>query len=157
MTIRYIKTKTQSQILFEEFLAGVTLPQSCCERVVSDLNDGSFKSYNITIKRVQARLNSSQILSMKGVTFVDFQYRDKEVDIPVLIRFLNMTHCKGQMFIVVNKEDLVYLPNGSKNNSSLNELVEYVSQVQKEYLKNLRKQEMVNKVKSMFTFNRMLA
>ena len=157
MIIQYIKTKTQSQTLFEEFLDGVTLPHSSCERVVSDLNDGFFKSYNAIVNRVQARLNSTQILSMKGVTFVDFQYRNKEVDIPVLIRFLNMTHCKGQMFIVVNKEDLVYLPNGSKNNSSLNELVEYVSQVQKEYLKNLKKQEMVNKVKSMFTFNRVLA
>lgn len=157
MALQLVKTKTQSQNLFEEFMDGVTLPHSSCERVVSDLNDGYFKSYTMTVNRVQGRLTSDQITTLKGVTFVDFQYRNKEVDIPVLVRLLNMTHCKGQMFIVVNNEDLVYLPNGSKNNSSLNELVDYVLSVQKEHLKLVKKKEMVNKVKAMFTINRLTA
>lgn len=157
MALQTIKTKTQSQILFEEFMDGETLPHSACERVISDLNDGYFKSYSMVVNRVRNRLSSENISTIKGVTFVDFQYRNKEVDLPVLVRFLNMTHCKGKMFIVVNQEDLVYLPSGSKNNYSTNELVEYVSSVQKEHLKQLKKKELVGKIKTMFTANHLTA
>lgn len=152
MTLEVVKTKSHSQELFESFIDGAVLPMSACDRVMNDLGDVLNPDYQNVVAYVQHYLRADSVVSCSDVTFVNFRFCDKDTELPVLVRFLNLTHCKGHNFIVVNNSDLVYFPNGCKKNNSINELVEYVSNVQKAHLKQLKKKETVDKVKAMFTF-----
>lgn len=137
--VKYVKLQTQTQRTFQEFIDGKHLPASACEHVMTELSDGKkFDPYERIVSVVKNRLRLANIHKREGVLFVDFKYLLKEQERPVLIRVLNMifgTH----NFIVVNMEEVVYIPAGCKNNQSLNELSGWLTQVADRHAKEIKR------------------
>lgn len=148
MDVNYVKIETQSQKLFKDFLNGVTIPTSSCELVMEDLiSDDRIPNYVGTMERVKRKLSFSVIKNVENVLFVTFNYLHAEEERPVLVRLLNM-HYHGSMFIVVNMSELVYIPEGSKNTLTLNELSSWLSEVAEKHLARIKVSERKEKIDS---------
>ena len=135
----YVKLQTQTQKTFQEFIDGKHLGVFACDAVLKDLSDGKeFDSYEKIVSVVKNRLKLENIHKREGVIFVDFNYLLKEQERPVLVRVLNMIF-GTRSFIVVNMQEVVYIPAGCKNNQSLNELSGWLSEVAARHAKDISK------------------
>ena len=157
-TIKLIKTEMKIQKTFNEFLDGKTLPISCCNRVMEQLVDKDTRllDYTRTVERVKNKLNSSKIKQEQNVLYVDFPFLHANEERPVLVRLLNMKYGNGY-FIVVNMQEVVYVPAGCKNTHSGNELEQWLSEVTEKHLarikvseRKLKTKQYVDNVKAFF-------
>lgn len=147
MTITLIKTETKSQILFQEFLDGKTLPVSACNLVLQDLAKGDHGfGYEFILNIVKGKLTSGCLSTEENILFVKYNYTFPDEERPILIRLLNMKYGTNN-FIVVNLKELVYVPAGSKNYNSGNELEEWLSNVTGKHLAQIKMSERKLKMK----------
>lgn len=157
MTINLIKTRTESQQLFQKFLDGESLPMASSDKTMQDLLNCRPDYYQVVLERVQRRLNSSLIETRQDVAFVEFLFIDKQAELPVLIRFLNLVKFRASMFIVVNDMDLAYIPPGAKKTYSINELVEAVKLTRDEHKRINKRKQALEKLRNFFTFGHAIA
>lgn len=156
-TIKLIKTQTKTQKLFNEFLDGKTLPPICCERIMAELVDeGRIPNYFATVERVKRKLSMSAVGKEENVLFINFPFLHADEERPVLIRLLNMKY-GNSCFMVVNLKEVVYVPAGSKNTNSGNELEQWLSEVTGKHLvrikvseRKLKMKQYVDSVKNFF-------
>lgn len=146
-TIKLIKTQTKTQILFNEFLDGKIIPLACCDKIMTELvPDGRIPSYPTTVERVKRKLNVSAVDREENVLFVNFPFLHPNEERPVLVRLLNMKY-GNSYFIVINLEEVAYVPIGSKNTNSGNELEQWLSEVTEKHLARVRVSERKLKLK----------
>ena len=148
MTIMLVKTETRIQKLFKEFLDGKPLPASCCDTVMKELvNEDLVVNYLATVERVKSKLSMNTIECEQNVLYVNFRFLCKEEERPVLIRLLNMKYGNGY-FIIVNMSEVVYVPGGSKNTCTTNEMEQWLYEVTEKHLARVRMSERKLKVKN---------
>lgn len=146
-TIKLIKTQTKTQKLFNEFLDGKTLPPVCCERIMAELGDGPWWStYHEVVERVKQKLNTVMVCREENVLFITFPFLHADEERPVLVRLLNMKY-GNSFFIVVNLKEVIYVPAGSKNTNSGNELEQWLSEVTGKHLARIKVSERKLKMK----------
>ena len=125
-----IKTGIESQL--EWFLAGHNLPMEMGQIVVSELAPEIFfkESYKELIDRVKLRLNADSIIVRGGMLYVDYDafVKTSKAELATLVRFINMRH-DGHYTIVMNHEEVLYIPEDYKNNTSIHEMMAELSLV----------------------------
>ena len=147
MTINLIRTVTKSQLLFEEFIDGKIIPIPACDKVLKDLSDGDHTyGYAFTLNLIKNKLKSSDVKFEENVMFVNFNYTFPVEERPVLIRMLNMKYGNSN-FIVVNLQEVVYVPPESKKTQSCNQLEEWLSNVTEKHLARIKMSERKLKMK----------
>lgn len=148
MAITLIKTETNSQILFQDFIDGKIIPISACNLVLQDLAKGDHGfGYEFIVNIVKRKLTSGCVTREENILFVKYAYTFTEEERPILIRLLNMKYGVNN-FIVVNLKELIYVPAGSKKYNSGNELEEWLSNVTGKHLVRIKMSERKLKVKN---------
>lgn len=153
MEIENIKISSFHKDLLAQFLGGKTLPISFCEKILTDISSGSsVETYSALMEKVKKRVNWNTISKGENVVFVSYYLttEDEQKELSVLVRLINIRF-GSENFIVLNHNNVIYVPPGSKINNSVNELSDWLSKVTEKHLARIKMSRRKQAIKSYVT------
>lgn len=119
-----IKTGIQQQL--EWFLDGKNLPIEVGALIIRDLSDDKSdpEQYVDILSKVKSKLTDSDILINNNVLYVDYDsgVETSKSELATLVRMINLRY-SGQFTIILNHEEVLYVPSDYKYTTSHNEMM----------------------------------
>ena len=139
----YLTTiKTSMEYQLQWFLNGSNLPLEMGQLVVDELAPEEYlkESYKDLIGRVKIRLMSDCIVRRGGILYVDYKpmVTTSKAELATLVRFINIRY-DGNYTIIMNHEEVLYIPEDYKNNSTIDEvMVELAACIKRDKTLNIK-------------------